>query len=225
MHHPRTGILFLLAFALLLSCNTGCAWLGVLGSKLAPPVTIPAAYKGMQNQSAAIMVWAPEGTMIDFPDIRLDLAGSLQKKLQIAQQAKQKELAGLTFPTSAAAVVRFQDAHPEIETLAATDVAPRLGASRVIYVEIENLQTRSDAGVELYRGSATATLKVIEVPAGGGGGSGTVAYEESAISAVFPPNAREEGRPDGNDYAYYRGTVDALTTELAKRFFAHEEEQ
>jgi hypothetical protein len=211
------------AFCVSLLVLPGCTLIGAIGSKVAPPVSIPAAYKGMQNQSAAIMVWAPEGTMIDFPDVRLDVAGSLQKKLEVAGKAKQKELAGLTFPTSAAAVVRFQDAHPEVESQPVTDVAAKLGVSRVIYVEIENLQTRSDAAVELYRGSATATLKVVEVPAGGG--SGTVAYEESAVAAVYPPNAREEGRPDGNDFVFYRGTVDALTTELAKRFFQHEEER
>jgi hypothetical protein len=75
----------------------------------------------------------------------------------------------------------------------------------------------------LYRGAASATMKVIEVPPDGG--KGTVAYDEQRISAVFPPNAREEGRPDGNDFTYYRGVVDALTTELAKRFVPYEEEQ
>ena len=119
--------------------------------------------------------------------------------------------------------MRFQENHPEYEALPLAEVAPKLGTSRVIYVEIENLQTRSDASVELFRGSASATLKVVEVPHGGG--EGEVAYEESSIAAVFPPDAREEGSPDGNDFTIYRGTVDALTTEIAKRFVPHQEEQ
>ena len=110
-------------------------------------------------------------------------------------------------------------------TLRGVDIglAAKLGTRRVIYVEIENLQTRSDASVELYRGSASATMKVIEIPEGAT--KGTVAYDEGQIATVFPPHAREEGRPDGNDFTYYRGTIDALTTELAKRFVPHEEEQ
>jgi hypothetical protein len=197
--------------------------LGVLYAKAAPPRMIPAAYKGLTNESVAIMVWAGEGTMIDFPDVRLDVAGSLQNKLQQAIQVKTKELLGVTFPTTPAAVVRFQQNHPELEAVPPAEVAAKLNASRVIYVEIENLQTRSDASVELYRGSASATLKVIEIEPGAT--KGTVAYDEGHIAAVFPPNAREEGRPDGNDFAYYRGVVDALTTELAKRFVPYAEEQ
>lgn len=220
---PTLQRLMLLIVCMGLLFTSGCKLLGVLYAKAAPPPIIPPAYTGLTNQTVAIMVWAGEGTMIDFPDARLDIAGSLQTKLQQAIGAKTKELVGVTFPTPPAAVVRFQQNHPEFEALPPAEVAAKLGTRRVIYVEVENLQTRSDASVELYRGSASATLKVIEIPEGAT--KGTVAYDEGQIAAVFPPHAREEGRPDGNDFTYYRGTVDALTTELAKRFVPHEEEQ
>jgi hypothetical protein len=170
------------------------------------------------------MTWADDAIMIDFPDARLDLSGSIQLKLQQALQAKVKDLKDTTFPTTASAVVRWQNNHPEYDALPLPDVAPKLNASRVIYVELSNLQTRSDASVELFRGSATATLKVVEVPPGGGG-KGKIAYEESGITVVFPPKAREEGTPDGSDFSIYRGTVDALASEIAKRFVSHQEEQ
>jgi hypothetical protein len=193
-----------------------------MAGKFLPPPTVPAAYKGLANQSVAVMVWAGGGTLVDFPDVRLDLTGSLQNKLTQAQQVKTKELAGATFPLRPASIVKLQENHPEFEAMNLTDVAPRIGGvTRVIYVEIENLQTRSNASVELYRGSASATLKVIEVA----DGKGKVAFEESNITAVFPPKAREEGTPDGNDFSIYRGTVDALSTELAKRFVPYQEEQ
>ena len=211
------------AFCICTLFLAGCTLFGALAGKVVPGQTIPAEYKGMANQSVAIMVWAGEGTLVDFPAIRLDLAGGLQNKFVQAQQAKTKELKGATFPTKPAAIVQYQDNHPQYEATPITDLAPRFGASRLIYVEIENLQTRSDASVELYRGSALATVKVIEVPPGGG--PGKVAYEESAISATFPPKAREEGTPDGNDSIIYRGTVDALTTEIVKRFIPYQEEQ
>jgi hypothetical protein len=217
-------ILCLLSAPLLPLAAAGCTLIGAVAGKVVPPPTIAPRYTGFQEQPVAIMVWADEGTMIDFPDARVDLAGSLQNKLQQAQQAKTKELTGITFPRPPAAVARLQDSHPEYEALPLTQVAPKLGTSRVIYVEIESLQTRSDASVELFRGSGSATVKVVEVPPGGEG-EATIAYEESGIAAVFPPNAREEGSPDGNDFTIYRGTVDALTTEIAKRFVPHQEEQ
>ena len=217
-------LFFILLPASFILSVTGCTILGALVSKVAPQQTIPAQYTSFQDQSIAIMVWADDGTMIDFPAVRADVAGSLQVKLQqAATQGKVKHLAGISFPTSPATVVRFQDDHADYQTTALADVAPSLGASRVIYVELERLQTRSDASVELYRGSAAATLKVVEVPADGG--PAKVAYEETEVTAVFPPNAREEGSPFGNDFAIYRGTVDALTSELAKRFVPHMEDQ
>ncbi len=211
------------AFCIFLLGPSGCSVLGVLAGKVAPPQTIAAQYKGLQNQSVAVMAWAGEGPLIDFPDLRLDLAGSLQTKLLQARDVKTKELTGVTFPNSAASVVRFQENHPEYDATPLVDVAPKFGATRVVYVEVEDLQTRSPASVELYRGTASATLKVVEVPPGGG--PGKIAYEESGISVVFPPKSREEGTPNGNDFVIYRGTVDALSSEIAKRFVPHAEEQ
>jgi hypothetical protein len=213
--------LFIFLSASLILTLCGCTLFGVLAGKVVPAPIIDAEYTGLKNQSVAVMVWADEGTLIDFPDVRIDLAGSLQSKLQQAQESKTKELAGTTFPSPAVAIVKLQDNHPEYDALPLTDVAPKLRASRVIYVEIESLQTRSDASVELFRGSASATVKVIEVS----DGQGKIAYEESNVAAVFPPKAREEGTPDGNDFAIYRGTVDALSSEIAKRFVPHREEQ
>jgi len=212
------------AFCVLLLFLPGCNLFGAIAGKLAPLQTIPPQYAGFADQSIAIMVWAGDGTMIDFPDVRADLAGSMQKKLTEARDVKTKEMANIRFATTPSAVVRLQENHPEYESMPLTEVAPKLGATRVIYLEIENLQTRSSASVELYRGSASATVKVVEVPPGGGGPA-TVAYEEAAISAVFPPNAREEGTPEGNDRAIYHGLIDALASEIAKRFVPHQEDQ
>ena len=221
---PRLRLRVLLpgvACLMMLPLLSGCTLIGVLASKVVPPPTIAPQYTGMQGQSVAIMAWAPDGTVIDFPNVRLDLAGSLQQKLEQARDAKSRELKGVTFPTPASSIVRLQENRPELEGAPLTDVAPELGASRLVYVEIEFLQTRSDAAVELYRGSASATLKVVEVAADG---TAKVAYEESGITAVFPPGAREEGTPDGNDFVMYRGTVQELTSEIAKRFIRHAEE-
>lgn len=207
--------------AALLSCLSGCSLLGALAYKVAPEPTIAAQYTGLRGQSIAVMVWAPEGTLIDFPEVRLDVAGSLQKKLEQAAAAKTKEVAGVSFPTPAASIVRLQENEPELEAVPLVEVAPRLNVSRVIYVEIEMLQTRSDASVELYRGSASATVKVVKVA----GGKGTIVFEESGVSAVFPPNAREEGMFEGSDSMMYAGAVSELTSEIAKRFVPHKENQ
>ena len=201
---------------------SGCTLFSVLAGKVAPEPTVPAQYDRMQGQSVAVMVWADEGTMIDFPNVRLDVAGSLQKKLEQGRDAKARELKGVTFPTPPASVVRFQENHPELEGAPVTDLARHVGATRVVYVELDELQTRSDASVELFRGSGSATVRVVEVSPDG---SAKIAYEETGISAVFPPTVGEEGTPNGNDARFYAGTVNELTSAIAKRFVPHKQEQ
>lgn len=221
----RRQVLFCILHSAFFICLPGCNVLGAIAGKVVPAPIIPAQYTGFHDQSIAIMVWAGDGTLIDFPDIRSDLAGSLEVKFQQAQAAKAKEFANVTFPTTPSSVVRFQENHPEYEAMPLTDMAPKLNATRVVYIELENLQTRSNASVELFRGSGSATVKVVEVPPKGTGGAAKIGYEESGISAVYPPKAREEGSPEGNDRTIYHGLVDALASEIAKRFVPHQEEQ
>jgi hypothetical protein len=215
-----------LAAALLcltLLAAAGCEVLGVLAAKVGPPPTIHPQYVGLSNQTVGVMVWADTGVEIDFPSIQLDVGSSLQKKLADALAAdpkRQKHLAGMTFPYPAASYVRYQEEHPEIQGLAATEIAVRLGVSRLIYIEVDRFQTRSDSAVELYRGELVASVKVIEVE----GGRAKVAYEESTVDAIFPPKAPAEGIPASNDLKIYRGLVGEFTTVMAKKFITYQEE-
>ena len=194
----------------------GCAVLGVAASAIPEP-DVPARYDGLRGHTVAVMVWADRGVMIDYPSLRLDVATGLQSKLQ--QARKRRELHDAKFPYVPASVVRFQEDHPETQQQPITEVAPRLKVERVVYVEVESLQTRAGDSVDLFRGAATASVKVIEVdPATG---HATTAYEESGISTTYPPKAPPEGLPVGGDAIMYRGTVDRLTSLIALRFFSH----
>src|SRR5215207_4780332 len=151
------------SFILLLS---GCHIIGVAAYKLKPPETVQPKYMGLENQSTGVMVWADRGLRIDWPTIQLDLANSVQKKLIDFQKGKGREsktLGGTSFPVLPASIVRYQKDHPEIEAMPITDIAPRLGAKRLIYVELEDFATRSDQQLALYRGTGNATVKVVEI--------------------------------------------------------------
>jgi hypothetical protein len=117
--------------------------------------------------------------------------------------------------------VKFQQDYPEIEAESIADVAPKLGVSRLIYIEVEDFTTRSQGAVELFRGSAEVTVRVIEVK----DGVGKVAYEENGIAVTFPEKAPAEGIPNATDRKIYIGTVDALSTALAKKFVPYAEER
>ena len=211
----------LLAFILLLP---GCQILGVAAYKLAPPPTIQPKYMGLENQSTGVMVWADRGLRIDWPTLQLDLANSVQKKLTEFQKTGKREsktLAGTSFPVLPASIVRSQKDHPEIEAMPVTEIAPRLGVNRLIYVELEDFATRSDQSLALFRGTGEATVKVVEVH----NADAVVAFEQNNVQSAYPPKAPAEGVANLGDMRTYSGTVDALSTEIARLFVQYQLEE
>ena len=84
-------------------------------------------------------------------------------ELKHAAAAGRPEVKGAVTSPYPRVAVRFQQDHPELEQSPIVSVWPRLGVQRLIYVEVENFQTRSDQAVELFRGSATVSVKLVEV--------------------------------------------------------------
>src|SRR5579885_2241091 len=109
-----------------LGVGAGCNVLG-LASYIAPSPTINAAYKGLAGQRVAVMVWTDGAMKIDWPTLQLDVAHGIDSRVE--GKAKEKgapsELKGTTFAMPES-VLRFQRDHPETETQAITDVAPRM---------------------------------------------------------------------------------------------------
>lgn len=210
----------LLLAGLTIPLVSGCAALGLAAQALPRP-TVPPKYTNLRGQSVAVMVWVERGARTDWPELRLDLANGIQQQLQKAANDKLHDLEGSQFPLTAAAVVQMQDDHPEWAADGIEEVAARLGVSRVIYIEVENFQTRSDASVELFRGSITGRLTVVEVT----NGKGRATMTEDNLKDVFPRKGPEEGSPNKNDYDIYRETIKAFTTHIANLFIPHEAEE
>ena len=100
-------------------------------------------------------------------------------------------------------------------------MAPKLGVERLIYIEIDDFTTKAPASLDLYRGSMSGTLKVVEVD----GSTAKVVYEEDGIKVVYPPKVPEDGTPRGNNYQFYLGTIDAYTTEIFHRLVPYRPEE
>lgn len=229
----RAAVVALLAAPLL--ALAGCQALGIAAAAM--PERVDARYEGLKDQKVAVMVWADDGVLADFPNLRLDIAQGVQRRLQEAQKNKKREVEGARF-VNAASVVRFQEEHPGIDAIPIDQVAPRLGADRVIYIEVTDFQTRSAESVDLYRGQIIAHLKVLEVlPDNAAGPVATAgatsvpgrrtrtAYEDPAVRTVFPENVPDEGTPNFGDARIYRGTLLAFTDEVAGRFYTFERER
>lgn len=206
-------IVLILLYASIL-CISGCTWVGAMAGpskEMESPEKGKPHYAGLAGHSAAVMVWADRAAKVEWPSIQLDLASQIQNKLYAN---KSSELKGTTWPRQPSSVVRYQLDHPDVDASPVTEVAPRLGISRLIYVEVSSFSTRSDASFEMYRGSAIASVKVIEVE----GTQTKVGYSESSIRATFPPKATAEGVFNSTDAIMYRGVIAALAKEIAGRF-------
>jgi hypothetical protein len=202
-------------------CGSGCQLIGIAANAM-PPKTIDPVYYGLAGNSVSVMVWADRSIKIDFQNICLDTSRQIQNKLLEAQHVSKNKMVSLkdaTWPIDPRSVARYQQDHPESEALPLTQVAPVLGTKRVIFVEISDFQTRSDASLDLFRGVATASLKVVEV----NGDSAKVVYEESNIRSTVPKKPIE-GVPNSTDYKTYILTVDDLAMRITDRFVPHPEE-
>jgi hypothetical protein len=218
----RAAIARCLTALLIAQTLVGCQIFGLAGRVLPDP-TIGASYHGLQNHTTAVMVWTDRAMAVDWPRLQLDLTRGIQSRLQdLASKPKDhpKELEGTKF-AAAESVVRYQRDHPEIDTQSITDVAPRLTVTRVIYIEVQQFSTRPEESLELYRGSLTGNLKVVEVH----NGKGTVAYEEDNIKVAYPSDSPDHGLPNQSDLAMYEKTLDAFSTQIMNRFVPHTEER
>ena len=221
MNHNRRLFLARSLAALPLTGIAGCQLLGLFGSALPPP-TVAARYKGLRKQTVGVMVWTDRAMAVEWPALQLNLTQSIQSRLQDLAKSKgaPAELDGTTF-VAAESVVRYQRDHPETEFESITDIAPHMALTRLIYVEVQEFETRPSESLDLYRGRLTGNLKVIETT----GARAKVAYEESNLSVIYPASSPEEGMPGIGDGPVYENIVRDFTTEVVNRFVPHQEER
>jgi hypothetical protein len=196
----------------------GCSIVGFVANAVGGNgITEDASYKGLAGQKCGVVVWADEGVVDDYRTIQLDTAKALQVKLEEAAKVNVKEVSDITW-TPAEQLLQYQENHADMNGEAAEDMAPKLGVSRLIYIEIQEFTTHPSESPDLWRGNMVANVEVIEVA----DGKAKVAFTERGISVVSPKNCPVEGMPDLNDTAVYASTLDSFTGELGKRFVPHE---
>lgn len=197
----------------------GCNVIGVVAGK-APKPDILAAYKGLAGKSVGIMVYVDPDAAMNWPTLQLDLANYLQYKLKEAQKdEKIEDLIGTTFPYEPRSFVRYQREHPGIEALPITDVAPKLGVDRLIYLQVNEFTTRADGTITMYLGKMDVTMQVVEID--NATKSAKIGYSDPNVKVKFPKSAPDDGLLSGNDRKIYQGTLDDITSDLAVKFFRH----
>ena len=196
----------------------GCSLIGAAAAKTVG-TTVKPNYTGLAGQSVGVMVTVDQGTKIDYPRLQLDVAQSVQAKLAGAQTNKAEELKGTQFPAAASpqAVFAFQRNYPQYDVEPVANIAPRLGVSRLVYVEIDSFSLNPADVLELFRGEVAGRVRVVEVA----NGTAKVAFTDQ-VSAFFPEKGSEHGTPNLNRPTTYRGVVDAFGTAVVQKFVSYE---
>ncbi len=189
---------------------------------IAPDLPLEPKYKGLVGQTVAVAVWADRPIRIDFPAVQLDLANQVQSILAAEAKDGSDDVKETKFPVEPRSVVKFQRDHPELEGEDASVLASKVGTSRLIYIEMTDLTTRPDAGVDLFLGTAVVTMRVIEVAPDGKLVTG---YLEDNIKVIFPKKAPGSGVPATDDNHMYQGTIKALARQIANRLLTHPGDQ
>jgi hypothetical protein len=198
----------------------GCDAVGVVANAASGDEQVAPSYTGLKGQRVGIMVWVDNGVAIDHPTLQGEVARGLQDKLQQAANAKDNGVKDITW-IQADQILRFQEDHPELQTDSAQEIAPQLKLTRLVYAEIESLSLHPNRSVDLTRGSVIGDIKVVEVS----DGKAQVVYQESNVNITYPPHTPPEGMTGLDDDDVYTKSVDAFTTELAKRFITHPAEE
>lgn len=172
-------------------------------------------YKGLGGQKCAVLVWADSRIRSEYNQVQVDLGRLLVANLTPKADSKEKSESAPVQFIDPRSVVRFQREHPEYDGMPVTQVAPKLGAGRVVYVEIEELQTQSPRSILLLSGYAKATLRVVEVYEQ----EVRIAFEEPGITVHYPHNAPAGVVPNEqvNEQTIYQGTLSSLASKLAAR--------
>ena len=125
----------------LLFILSGCDVPSALAGKLLPNDSIKPKYTGLKGESIGVLIWTDRGLQIDYPSLNLDLANSIQKQLVGAGDSA--ELKGSIFPVQPASIARYVLDHPNFDVKDVTEIAPKFGVSRLIYIEVDDFGTRA----------------------------------------------------------------------------------
>lgn len=208
---------FSVIFLALLASAGGCtSLLQSIATGLAPDQVEAPSYTALAHQKCGILVLTDSGTRIEWPDLEIDAANSLESKLKAAVAIKTKELEGLTLVESAS-VRQYMDNHPELETEPIATIAARLPLTRLIYIDVDDFSTQPQQTIELYRGFMQAKVSVVEIK----DGKATVTFTSDPIKVIDPPGTPEEGSPDIDERKLYSQTIDDFTSNCAELFVPH----
>lgn len=210
----RIGLWIGLAAALtaLLSGCGAAGFVATVAADVAPPLDVKAEYKGLANQSVAVLVDADLSVLYQQPLAQYELCAAVAEKIAAG-------VPGVKV-IDARQIVDFQHRNIYWNTLTYSELAAKLEVKRLVIVDVQEYRLHEPGDVNIWRGVINAHIGVAEAD----GPKPNDKVYSTTILAAYPPN-RQEGVVNAEQQTIRLGAIDLFSRNAAYKFYDHKEER
>jgi hypothetical protein len=172
--------------------------------------TVEAEYTGLSGRRVALVIYADEAVLFEYPRAQLELS------LLIGDQLR-KNVKGI-FVVAPEAVLKYQADNVNWDTMDKTRLAKALGADHVLQVSLVEFASRERGMVNVYRGRIVAEAAVYQA---------TLSERQSRVwrcpdLRVSYPEQGPAGEIGTDDVKVRYATEALFADRLAKKFYRHQ---
>jgi hypothetical protein len=200
----------ILGLCLIVILPAGCNY-AAYGLYLVAPVmpdkTVEAEYKDLPNKTVAVVVFADQGILYDYPNLREQIASVLGNHL-----TKNVEKVKVV---PAERIIHYQDENADWEGMDKTALGKKFGADFVLNISLVTFSTVEPGSAYLHRGYLTAqvTLHKCSLPE-----KEACVWNGGEIQITYPEK-ETMGDLKGDDREIRNKTIEAFADMLAKKFY------
>jgi hypothetical protein len=169
-----------------------------------PTKKVPAEYADLAGKKVAILVWADMDVLFEYQHVQLEVSEHVRAGLE-------GKVKGATFVPSRQ-VVELQRQDPDWDRADPAKLGTKLGAERVLLVELTQYTTREPDSPHLLRGHIGANIKVYDTAQ-----PGSLPVYKGVAEAAYPEHAVAQW--GANDTVVRRGAMEEFAQVLAGRFY------
>lgn len=171
-----------------------------------PTKTIVAEYPYLQGKKTCILVWADRDTLFEYPHVQLEVSEHLAMPLKT-------NVRGISILPNEN-ITDMQKREPDWDRVAPARLGARLGADRVLMVELTQYSTREPESTHLFRGRISANVKVYDTDHP----DAAPAYR-TTVETAYPKDSHGQWGTD--DRQIRKGAMEAFADEVARKFYDH----
>lgn len=175
-----------------------------------PTEEVKAEFIGLENKTAAVVIFADQGVQYEYPSARAELS-------LICTSLLKKHVKGITV-VDPLRIVKYQDENIYWDTMDKTELGSRFGADYVIYISLLEFSTREPLSSSLFRGRIIADVGVYQT---------SLPERQSQVArfsdiSVIYPEKDPTGELSKDDSLIRRTTETLFADKLVKKFYDHE---